>query len=38
MIGYGVANTCWTPQFRGLVLQSNSIFNGWRFGDVWFDR
>ncbi|MGD9884258.1 MAG: ABC transporter substrate-binding protein [Reyranella sp.] len=38
IIGYGVANTCWTPQFKGLVLQHNSIYNGWRFEDVWLDR
>jgi peptide/nickel transport system substrate-binding protein len=38
IIGYGVANTCWTPQFKGLVLQSNSIYNGWRFEDVWLER
>ena len=38
MIGYGVANTCWTPQFKGLVLQHNSIFNGWRFEEVWLER
>ena len=38
IIGYGVANTCWTPQLKGLVLQHNSIYNGWRFEDVWLDR
>ncbi len=38
VIGYNVANTCWTPQVKGLVLQHNSIYNGWRFEDVWLDR
>ena len=38
IISYGVANTCWTPQVKGLVLHHNSIYNGWRFEDVWLDR
>ena len=38
ILGYNVANTCWTPQLKGLVLQTNSIYNGWRFEDVWLDR
>jgi peptide/nickel transport system substrate-binding protein len=38
IISYGVANTCWTPQLKGLVLHHNSIYNGWRFEDVWLDR
>jgi peptide/nickel transport system substrate-binding protein len=33
-----VANTCWSPKLKGLVLQDNSIYNGWRFEDVWLDR
>jgi peptide/nickel transport system substrate-binding protein len=38
IIGYNVSNTCWAPQVKGVVLQSNSIYNGWRFEDVWLDR
>jgi len=38
VINHNVANTCWTPQMKGLVLQHNSIYNGWRFEDVWLDR
>ncbi|WIM11472.1 ABC transporter substrate-binding protein [Enhydrobacter sp.] len=34
----GVGNTCWSPKLKGLVLQDNSIYNGWRFEDVWLDR
>jgi peptide/nickel transport system substrate-binding protein len=30
--------TCWSPQMRGLTLQVNSIYNGWRMEDVWLDR
>ena len=38
IIGYNVANTCWTPQLKNVVLQVNSIYNGWRFEDVWLER
>ena len=38
IIGYNVANTCWDPKVKGVVLQSNSIYNGWRFEDVWLDK
>ena len=35
---YNVANTCWDPKVKGVLLQVNSIYNGWRFEDVWLDR
>jgi peptide/nickel transport system substrate-binding protein len=38
VISHNVANTCWTPQVKGIVLQSNSIYNGWRFEDIWLDK
>jgi peptide/nickel transport system substrate-binding protein len=30
--------TCWSPDVRGLKLQVNSIYNGWRMEDVWLNR
>jgi peptide/nickel transport system substrate-binding protein len=30
--------TCWWPRVKGLKLAVNSIFNHWRFEDVWLDR
>jgi peptide/nickel transport system substrate-binding protein len=30
--------TCWRPEVKGVKLMSNSIYNGWRFEDVWLDR
>jgi len=30
--------TCWSPDLKGLKLQVNSIYNGWRMEDVWLDR
>jgi peptide/nickel transport system substrate-binding protein len=38
IIGYNVANTCWDPHLKGITLQVNSIYNGWRFEDAWLDR
>jgi len=38
IILHGVAATCWHPQFKGLVLQQNSIYNNWRFEDVWLAK
>jgi peptide/nickel transport system substrate-binding protein len=37
-IGYNVDNTCWDPKVKGVNLQVNSIYNGWRFEDVWLDK
>jgi peptide/nickel transport system substrate-binding protein len=30
--------TCWRPEVKGIKLQSNSIYNDWRFEDVWLDK
>jgi peptide/nickel transport system substrate-binding protein len=32
-----VAN-CWQPQLKGLTIMANSIYNGWRFEDLWLSR
>jgi peptide/nickel transport system substrate-binding protein len=32
------AATCRQPYVRGLTIMVNSIYNGWRFEDVWLDR
>ena len=29
--------TCWWPQVKGITIMSNSVYNGWRFEDVWLD-
>jgi peptide/nickel transport system substrate-binding protein len=38
IIYHGIAATCWKPQVKGLTTMVNSIYNGWRFEDVWLDR
>jgi peptide/nickel transport system substrate-binding protein len=30
--------TCWSPKVKGIVLMVNSIYNGWRFEDVWLEK
>jgi peptide/nickel transport system substrate-binding protein len=38
IIYYSRTATCWWPQVKGLTIMSNSIYNGWRFEDVWLDK
>jgi peptide/nickel transport system substrate-binding protein len=30
--------TCWRPEVKNIKLMSNSIYNEWRFEDVWLDK
>jgi len=30
--------TCRQPLLKGLVIMTNSRFNGWRMEDVWLDK
>ncbi len=38
IIFHDIGATCWQPEVKGLTLMVNSIYNGWRFEDVWLDR
>ena len=38
IIYYDRAATCWQPRVKGFVLHHNSIYNNWRFENVWLDR
>jgi len=38
IIFYTRVATCWHPRIKGLTIVRNSVFNGWRFEDVWLDR
>ena len=38
IIRNGLAASCAQPHVKNLTIQTNSIYNGWRFEDVWLDR
>ena len=38
IIFHGLGATCWQPKVKGLTMMVNSIYNGWRFEDVWLDN
>jgi peptide/nickel transport system substrate-binding protein len=38
IIFYYQAASCWQPYVKGLTIMVNSIYNGWRFEDLWLDR
>jgi peptide/nickel transport system substrate-binding protein len=29
--------SCWQPTVKGLTLMVNSVFNSYRFEDIWLD-
>ena len=38
IIFHGHGATCWHPYFKGHVQHENSIYNNWRFDNVWLDK
>lgn len=38
IISHTVAAACQQAPVKGLIIMVNSIYNGWRFEDVWLDR
>ncbi|MGE0421266.1 MAG: ABC transporter substrate-binding protein [Reyranellaceae bacterium] len=38
IISWGVGNTCMYPYLKGLTLQVNAIYNGWRMDEIWLDK
>ena len=32
------SGTCWQPHVKGFVLGENSIYNNWRFDQVWIEK
>ena len=38
VIFYPRQATCRQPQVKGLTIMVNSIYNGWRFEDLWLDQ
>ncbi len=38
LIQFNRAGVCWDPAVKGLTVNTNSIYNGWRMEDVWLNR
>jgi len=38
IILYDRTATCWQPQVKGFVHHHNSIYNNWRFENVWLEK
>jgi peptide/nickel transport system substrate-binding protein len=38
IIAHSVAAACMQPEVKGLTIMTNSIYNGWRFDEVWLDK
>jgi len=38
IISHGRIAGCWQPHVKNVTLHSNSIYNNWRFEDIWLDR
>ncbi len=38
VIQHGWGGTCWRPEVKAVNLAVNTIYNHWRFEDVWLDR
>ena len=38
VIYHGQGGTCWQPYVQGVHMAVNTIYNHWRFEDVWLDR
>ena len=38
VIQHDMGATCWRPEVKGLNLAINTIYNHWRFEDVWIDK
>jgi len=38
IIAHTRQGTCWQPPVKGVTIMSNSLYNGWRFEDVWLDE
>jgi len=38
VIYFGEAGTCWWPRVHGIKIARNTVYNHWRFEDVWLDQ
>ncbi len=38
IIYQGIAAACWHPYVKNITIMVNSVYNGWRWEDVWLDK
>ncbi|MSO99504.1 MAG: peptide ABC transporter substrate-binding protein [Acetobacteraceae bacterium] len=38
IIFHGRSATCWHPRVKNITIMINSLYNGWRFDDVWLAK
>ena len=38
IIYQGITGLCWHPHVKNFVLHHNSLYNNWRFDDLWLDK
>ena len=38
IVYHGRSATCWQPRVKNMTIMVNSVFNGWRFEDVWLEK
>ncbi|MSP02225.1 MAG: ABC transporter substrate-binding protein [Acetobacteraceae bacterium] len=38
IIFHGVAGACWHPYVKNVTIMVNSVYNGWRWEDIWMDK
>ncbi len=38
IIFQGIGAACWHPYVKNITIMVNSIYNGWRWEDVWMDK
>src|ERR1700712_4095518 len=38
VVYHAKAGTCWWPRVHGIRIATNTIYNHWRFEDVWLDQ
>jgi peptide/nickel transport system substrate-binding protein len=38
IIFHGIAAACWQPYVKNMTIMVNSVYNGWRWEDVWLDK
>jgi peptide/nickel transport system substrate-binding protein len=38
LVYFNRGGVCWDPKVKGLTINTNSIYNGWRMEDIWLEQ